>query len=220
MTGKQLDDLCSNSSIPLEFYRIPPCLKLLLKMKANFEKLKENNQFVFSGVINDRKVYCLLVEYNPPLNIAIYHQYSSFSSMCIDMLKTVCSPTKVCSLLADYESNSTSNATMKKLSAMNKALSLIVHRIQSEFQEYADVADSFLLALLQVGNFGEIPAYVTDCKSDTNLTSIDIGRTELTYNTKSTKVEGMIELVVVRLSSGGYSCRIWQILLLSLDSIR
>ena len=68
------------------------------------------------------------------------------------MMKTVCSHTKVQSMLADVESHSNLNTVMKKLVAMTKALALFVRRIQSEFQEYSDIAEPFLFALFQVGS--------------------------------------------------------------------
>ena len=70
--------------------------------------------------------------------------------MCADMMKTVCNHTKLHSMLADIGLNSNPNTTMNKLTAISKALALFVHQIQSEFQEYSDIAEPFLLATFQV----------------------------------------------------------------------
>ena len=77
-------------------------------------------------------------------------QYSSFSSMCADVMKTVCSPAKMHSILADVQSHSNVNVMVKKLTAVSKTLALFVRRIQSEFREYSSLAEPFLLALFQV----------------------------------------------------------------------
>ena len=66
------------------------------------------------------------------------------------MMRTVCSHTKLHSMLADIRSNSNLNSVMNKLTVIPKALALFVHRIQSEFQEFSDIAEPFLLAILQV----------------------------------------------------------------------
>jgi hypothetical protein len=55
-------------------------------------------------------------------------------------------------MLADIGSNSNLNAVMKKLTVIPKELASFVHRIQSEFQEFSDMAEPFLLAILQVSN--------------------------------------------------------------------
>ena len=55
-------------------------------------------------------------------------------------------------MLADIGSNSNLNAVMNKLTVIPKALALFVHRIQSEFQEFSDIAEPILLAILQVSN--------------------------------------------------------------------
>ena len=72
--------------------------------------------------------------------------------MCADLMKTVCNPTKLHSVLADIGFNSNLNTMMNKLTAIPKALALFAHRIQSEFQEYSDIAEPFLLAVFQVSN--------------------------------------------------------------------
>ena len=79
-------------------------------------------------------------------------KYSSFSALCVDMMKTICNHTKLHSVLADIGSNSNLNAVMNMLTAIPKALALFVHRIQSEFQEFSDVAEPFMLAVLQVSD--------------------------------------------------------------------
>ena len=67
------------------------------------------------------------------------------------MIKSVCSQSKVHSMLADYESHVNLDTLMNKLTSINKALSVFVHQIHSEFPEYDDVAEPFLSAILQVG---------------------------------------------------------------------
>lgn len=78
------------------------------------------------------------------------YQYSRFSSLCADMVKTVCSQTKVHSVLDDFKSQSGQDAMIKKILSMNKAISVFVHQVQSEFQELVDVAEPFVSAILQV----------------------------------------------------------------------
>lgn len=78
------------------------------------------------------------------------YQYSRFSSLCADMLKTVCSQTKVHSLLVDFKSQSGQDTMIKRILLMNKAISVFVHQVQSEFPEFVDVAEPFVSAILQV----------------------------------------------------------------------
>lgn len=70
--------------------------------------------------------------------------------MCVDMMSTVCSQAKVHSVLADFESHSSRDTVTRRMLSMNKAISKFVHQIQSEFQEYVDVAEPFASAILQV----------------------------------------------------------------------
>lgn len=72
--------------------------------------------------------------------------------MCVDIMRTICSHTKLHSMLSDIGSNSNLNAVLNKLTVIAKALAQFVHRIHSEFQEFSDIAEPFLLAILQVSN--------------------------------------------------------------------
>ena len=66
-------------------------------------------------------------------------------------MKTVCSQAKVLSVIADSkESNSRQDVLVDRLSSMNKAVSVFVRQLQSNFQEYSDVAEPFLAAVMQV----------------------------------------------------------------------
>lgn len=68
------------------------------------------------------------------------------------MMTTVCSHTKLHSMLADIGSNSDLNAVVNKLTMIPKALAAFIHQIQSDFQEFSDIAEPFLLAVLQVSD--------------------------------------------------------------------
>ena len=71
--------------------------------------------------------------------------------MCVDVMKSVCSQAKVLSMIADFKKlHSGKDGFMERLLSMDKAISTLVCRIQSDFQEYSDVAEPFLAGVMQV----------------------------------------------------------------------
>ena len=66
-------------------------------------------------------------------------------------MKSVCSQEKVLSMLSDFkELDSGKDAFVERLLSMNKAISTLVCRIKSDFQEYSDISEPFLAGVMQV----------------------------------------------------------------------
>lgn len=155
MTGKKLDELYNNSNTSPEFCQMPSCLALLLSVKNTFDEIYSSKEFVSVADTNDRKVFiqcvCACFYFFVRKIIVLCCQYSRFSSLCIDLMNTVCSRDKVHSMLSDFKSGANLDTLTKQLLAINKALSVFVQQIRSEFQEYVDIAEPFLSAVLQVG---------------------------------------------------------------------
>ena len=153
MTGKQLCDFYNISSTSPEFQQMPPCLAVLLSVKNDFERIQNRKPFVTLIDTSDKNVIhlCILMCGITTIMLCTFcSQYSRFSSLCADMVKTVCSQTKVLSVLDDFKSQSGQDAMIKRILSMNRAISVFVHQVHSEFQEFVDVAEPFVSAILQV----------------------------------------------------------------------
>ena len=69
---------------------------------------------------------------------------------CTDMLKTLCSPAKVKSLLSTAKSSGDSPTAVHKVTSWTKAVSAAVTKLKEDFSSFPDIVEPFVAAVQMV----------------------------------------------------------------------
>ncbi len=70
--------------------------------------------------------------------------------MCTDVLKTLCSPAKVRSLLSTSSSITGSSSAVQRVASWTRAVSAAVEKLNEDFEAFPDVVQPFATALKMV----------------------------------------------------------------------
>lgn len=92
-------------------------------------------------------------------------QYSTLVHVCTDLMRTVCSPERMESLLTSAGCCGSESVTLQKIISWAKATSAAVNILKEKFTSFSDIVQPFVMALSQVRfqaiHFGPLIAFLS-----------------------------------------------------------